>query len=64
MICEFTDDSATLFNLATVCHLLSELALDVLWAIYGDLIPLLKSMPPDLWQEVSDDEYQWKTALV
>ncbi|KZP23761.1 hypothetical protein FIBSPDRAFT_1042618 [Athelia psychrophila] len=40
-----------LVNLATTCHLLSDISLDALWRTQTSLIPLLRTMPSDLWGE-------------
>jgi hypothetical protein len=39
------------YVLALVCKTFSEVALDMLWRWQGDIRPLLKCFPQDLWEE-------------
>lgn len=61
-IIEFTDTPHALVNLAVTRRSFSGIALDVLWNIYGDLVPLLKLMPADLWYQ--DGEKHRAAVLV
>ncbi|KAF7973486.1 hypothetical protein HWV62_15100 [Athelia sp. TMB] len=40
----------TLAKLARTCRVFSEPALDALWRVQGSLLPVLRTMPTDLWQ--------------
>ena len=44
----------SLAKLARTCRMFSEPSLDLLWRAQGSLIPLLRTMPADLWRV--DDE--------
>lgn len=44
-------DPRSLAALAGTCRLFSDLALDLLWGIHGDMLVLLKTMPSSLWRE-------------
>lgn len=46
-----TGAKKTLAGLARTCLWFNEPALDSLWYELHDLTPLIKCMPPDLWQE-------------
>ena len=40
-----------LARLARTCHVFRESALDILWRELDDFSPLVKCLPPELWQE-------------
>jgi len=42
----------TLIALAVTCQSFQEVALDIIWHTQVTLVPLIKCMPPDLWQEI------------
>lgn len=53
---EFMTDKSkkALAALARTCRVLSPIALDELWANPGDIFPILKCLPSDVWNEVKD----------
>jgi hypothetical protein len=44
-------DLASLAALAGTSHIFSECALNALWSGLTDIVPLLRCMPSDLWEE-------------
>ncbi|KAF5376488.1 hypothetical protein D9615_008647 [Tricholomella constricta] len=59
LICSQCDSLFDLAALARTCRTFSEPAQDGLWYEIGDLIPLIKCMPEDLWkspEEITPDE--------
>jgi len=44
-------DLASLAALARTSHIFSESALNALWSSLADIVPLLRCMPSDLWEE-------------
>lgn len=44
-----------LVNLAQTCRVLSEPSLNSLWKIQTSLVPLLRTMPADLWEEKNSE---------
>jgi hypothetical protein len=44
-------DLASLAALAGTSHVFSESALNALWSGLADIVPLLRCMPSDLWEE-------------
>jgi hypothetical protein len=46
-----TPDKITLRNLALVCKIFHEPALDALWKFQQSIWTLLKTFPGDLWEE-------------
>lgn len=47
-----TEGLKTLVALALSCRALSEPALDLIWSTLPSLVPLVRTLPSDLWQEV------------
>ncbi|KDQ49744.1 hypothetical protein JAAARDRAFT_200577 [Jaapia argillacea MUCL 33604] len=41
---------ANVVSLALTCHDFTEPSLDIVWRILPDIVPLIKCMPPDLWE--------------
>lgn len=44
-------DEGTIVSLAVTCRAFHESSLDVLWYEQLNLLPLVRCMPADLWQE-------------
>lgn len=51
VIFEFVDEPRTLSALALTCKSFTELAVDLLWARWGNIFELVRRMPGDLWGE-------------
>jgi hypothetical protein len=47
-----TQGKSTLLNLALVCKIFHEPALDALWIFQRSFVTLLKTFPEDLWEEM------------
>ncbi|KZP23398.1 hypothetical protein FIBSPDRAFT_461985 [Athelia psychrophila] len=46
---------STLAKLAQTCRMLSELSLNSLWKVQSSLVPLLRTMPSDLWEQRDEE---------
>jgi hypothetical protein len=50
------DDDGSVYNLAITCRAFQEPAMDVLWRVQMSLVPLVKCLPTDLWEETLEVE--------
>ena len=61
----FGSGSRTLVNLALTCKMFSEPALNILWRFLPNLVPLIRSLPPDaLHVGVRLNEPVWVRFLI
>ncbi|KDQ55682.1 hypothetical protein JAAARDRAFT_71050 [Jaapia argillacea MUCL 33604] len=51
----WAEGSPDLVTLSRTCRKISEQALDAIWHTLPDMRPLLRCMPPDLWDETLDE---------
>lgn len=52
--CDRNQSKHTLLQLALVCKMFHEPALDVLWKFQSSFSTLVKTLPPDLWEEIGE----------
>jgi len=57
-------DLDALAMLARTSRTFSEPALDPLWNGLGSILPLLRCMPSDLWEEVIDEDVKGDSMVV
>ena len=51
-ICDIAEDDLILAALASTCNLFHEPAIQTLWHVLYDIVPLIKCFPADCWEIV------------